>query len=45
MRPERTGRIARSDLFKKIAAEAKHQGADWKLVREGANHTVFELSA
>lgn len=37
--------MKRRDVVKKIAAEAKRQGVDWTLTREGANHTVYSLNS
>jgi hypothetical protein len=31
-------------LVKKIVAEAKRQGVNWELAREGANHSVYALN-
>jgi hypothetical protein len=35
--------VKRRDVVKKIAAEAKRQGLEWTLSREGANHSIFLL--
>lgn len=35
--------MKRRDVVKKIAAEAKRQGVEWTVSREGANHTVYSL--
>lgn len=36
--------MKRREVVKKIAAEARSQGVEWTLAREGANHTVYELA-
>ena len=35
--------MKRRDLVKKISKEAKQQGVQWALAREGANHSVYAL--
>lgn len=35
--------MKRRDVVKRIAAEAKRRGAEWTLLREGANHSVYTL--
>lgn len=35
--------MKRRALVKTIAAEARRQGAEWTLLREGANHSVYSL--
>jgi hypothetical protein len=36
--------VKRRDVVRKIALEAKQQGASWQLSREGANHSVYVLN-
>jgi hypothetical protein len=35
--------VKRKDLVKKIAVAARRQKAEWKVLREGANHTIYTL--
>jgi hypothetical protein len=35
--------MKRRDLIRKIAQEAMRQGVEWKVHREGANHTIYLL--
>lgn len=35
--------MKRRELVKRIAQEAKRQHVEWKLAREGANHSVYKL--
>ncbi len=30
-------------MVRKIAQEAKRQGIEWVMAREGANHTIYSL--
>jgi hypothetical protein len=36
--------VKRRDLIKRIAAEAKRQGVEWRRLREGANHSIYALA-
>ena len=31
------------EVVRKIAQEARRQGIEWVMVREGANHTIYSL--
>ena len=35
--------MKRRDLIRRIAKEALRQGVEWKVYREGANHTIYLL--
>jgi hypothetical protein len=35
--------MKRRNLIRKIAQEAMRQGVEWKVHREGANHTIYLL--
>ncbi|HEU4399856.1 MAG TPA: hypothetical protein VFU54_18695 [Actinomycetota bacterium] len=35
--------MKRRDLIRKLAEEAKRRGVEWKVHREGANHTIYLL--
>jgi hypothetical protein len=35
--------MKRRDLIRRIAQEAMRQGVEWKVHREGANHTIYLL--
>lgn len=30
-------------MIRKITQEAKHQGIEWVMAREGVNHTIYSL--
>lgn len=35
--------MKRRDVLRRISSEAKQQGLDWRLARQGANHEVWSL--
>jgi len=35
--------MRRRDLIKRIAAEARRANIEWMVIREGANHSLYQL--
>ena len=35
--------MKRRDLIKRIAAEARQTNIEWMVIREGANHSLYQL--